>query len=177
MVVRVRVDLGKPDDLFGINHLSVYNRRHLHVRSAGIKADPASVHITAYRLGRGFALGLFAVRTVENFKFVFIHIRHGLYIEILCSASSVKRRQPFKYAGVSADNYFISAGRPQHELQNSFRIPAIVLKMLLVAIDLRVVYAHISVFPVNGNRKGFFGVLFKGLHVQPHRNKFRFQHR
>lgn len=53
MIIRVSVGFGEPHDLLRIDRHAVHDGRNLPVAAARIETDPASVQMTADRLGEG----------------------------------------------------------------------------------------------------------------------------
>ena len=177
MIIGIGVDLRQPNDLLGIDYFAVYHSGNLHIRSACVKADTATVHIAAYRLGGGFGLGLFFIRNIYDLKLIFVNIRHGLHVKVLSAASLIKVSQCCVNLCVTANSHLVAACCPQHKLQNSFGIVAVVCKIFFRTVDLGVVNAHVAVFSVNSDGEGLGCILFECVHIKTHRNEFGFKHR
>ena len=82
VIVRVGVNLGEPDDLLGINRLTVNYRRNLSVRSACVKADTAAAKVSSNRASRALLLGSILKRGKNYLKGLFVNSLHKAHVEI-----------------------------------------------------------------------------------------------
>ena len=81
VVLGIGVHLGEPNYLLGVDGLPVHHRRNLAVRTAGVEADAAAVHVAAN--GLGIVLGLGDLVAEHHLKGMFKDVCHVVKVEIL----------------------------------------------------------------------------------------------
>ena len=161
VVVRVAVYFGKPDNLFGIDGLSVDHGGDLAVASAGVKADAAALHMAAH--GLGGVLGLRQLVRQHNLKGMLEHAGHVVPVKGLLAVGAVCGGEVIVGVLIAADVDLKAAFHPEDGLYQAVYVVVVCFAHLLGAVDIGAAYRHLAVGTFYRDAHGLCGVLQESL--------------
>ena len=161
VVIRVRGSLGEPDDLLGVDALSVNDGGHLPVRPACIETNAAAVQVAANRLGAVLGRGQGVAE--DHLKGVFKDVCHIVPVESLAAIGGKVLLHGVVNVLASPDIDSEPALHPEHRLHDTVDIVAVRLPVFRRTVNKGFTDRHLSASPLHGQAQGLFGVLQKRL--------------
>ena len=139
-----------PDDLFGIDRLTVYDGGNLAVGAARVETDTAAV-----RMAAGFSGLLVRLREVcrvcdDDLKRPLVHVLHKTDVELALPARAVLVLHTLCNRVVAAQIYAPAADAPQKQLDHTLGIAVICLGKFRAA-QLHLADGYKAVFAFNGD--------------------------
>ena len=159
MVLGIRLELGEPDDLLGIDALAVDHGRDLPVGTAGVEADAAAVQIAADGLGHFIGGGAGVQGQVNDLQVALVELVEEGEFKVTFPLGVVGLFQPLGKRAAAADAHPETADGPQQELDIALHIAVVGLGHFRRAVDAGVVDGNAALVPLNGDGDGLLRVL------------------
>ena len=161
MIIRVAVDFGEPDHLFGIHGLAVNYGGDFSVAPAGVKANAAALHVAAHGLGR--VLGLWELVRQDHLKGVLEHTGHIVPVKGLLAACAVCGGEVVVCVLIAADVNFKAAFHPEDGLYQPVDVVVVSLAHFLRSVDKGAADGHLAVGALHRDAYRLFRILQKCL--------------
>ena len=154
VVVRIGIDLGKPDHLFGVYRLPVDHGGDLAVAPAGVKADAAALEMAAHRLG--VILGGGELVCSHHLKGVLKDVCHIVPVKGLSAPVAVDGFQVGTGPLVPADIDLEAALHPENGLDQAVDVIVVGLRHLRRAVDKCAAGGHLAICPLHSDPHRLF---------------------
>ena len=141
-----------PDDLFGIDGLTVDDRGDLAVAPAGVEADAAAVEMAARRARAALARRrVRGIGEVFDFKRPLILARHEIAVEFARAANGIGVADALVQRLRAGDDDLVSAVGPQHRLDDALDVGVVARVVGAVAEHVHVDRLGVIVVAHDGN--------------------------
>ena len=173
MVIGVGVGLGEPDHLLAVNALPVDDGGHLAVTAPRVKADAASLQMTADGLGDAFLLRHLV--HPQDFKGMFKDVAHVVEVKVPGTAGGVTLLHFVTNPLVSRQIDPEPTLHPQEGLDDTFDVVGIGGEHLLGAVDAGGVDRHLPPGTLHRHMEGLTCGFQKAAVKDTQGQKFRVQ--
>ena len=159
VIVGILVQLRQPHNFFGEDGLAIHNCGNLHVGTASIEADTATVHVTADGLSHLVALGACFQGQIQNLQITLIELVYKVKVEVTVTLGGICLLQTLSQLAAAADGNTEAAGGPQQELHIALNIAVVSFCHFGSTVDKGLMYRNTALVTLQSDSQGLGSAL------------------